>query len=223
VPGTNTPLKVTYRLRNKNTGQIYESSYDAGDVLAVGLVVGQALSGLRNCARAATEAPIGSTGEAVTGATKPVTRRPIDVTQPRRNFAPRYDSFGNGADAFPAKDGYFDVIAHGTPNAVEVIYDGRVISVDHRTLANLIRRSPNYHGQPVRLISCNTGSTCDGLAKNLANQMGVEVLAPNNKVFPAMYDGEILVTDGKLATRPGYEYPVLPPTGSMNGFVPGRN
>ena len=50
VPGTNTPLKVTYRLKNKHTGQVYSATYDAGDVAAVAGTVAHAVNGIRNCA-----------------------------------------------------------------------------------------------------------------------------------------------------------------------------
>ena len=47
VPGLNTPLKVTYRLRNKHTGKVYSATYDAGDVAAVAGTVAHAVNGIK--------------------------------------------------------------------------------------------------------------------------------------------------------------------------------
>lgn len=47
----------------------------------------------------------------------------------------------------------------------------------------MIRKSPDYPGGPVRLLSCNTGQPGATAARDLANKLGVEVLAPDHKIW----------------------------------------
>jgi hypothetical protein len=50
--------------------------------------------------------------------------------------------------------------------------------LSHRSLATFIERSAGYSGQPVRLIGCSAGACPAGLGQNLANALGVKILAP---------------------------------------------
>jgi hypothetical protein len=79
--------------------------------------------------------------------------------------------------------GYFNVVTHSDANIAHILREGRWASVSHRSLAQFIQRSPGYTGGPVRLIGCNSGACTTGLAQNLSNKMGVEVLAPTGDVF----------------------------------------
>jgi hypothetical protein len=100
---------------------------------------------------------------------------------------------------------------------------------------------PDYQGQPIRLISCDTGQLPNGLAQSLRNKLGVEVLAPDTLVWPAPANGlpfftrtpsgQIIIYQpgpGNLTvTRPATiqgslgVYPTYPPTGRWNSFQPG--
>ena len=75
-------------------------------------------------------------------------------------------------------NGYFDVIAHGTPNGIQITHNEQHMIVDHKTAARLIQNSDGYNGQAIRLLSCNTGALDNGFAQNLANKLNVEVYAP---------------------------------------------
>lgn len=87
--------------------------------------------------------------------------------------------------------GIYDIKAHGDYDGVK-IFDS---AVDARELAKIILSRDDYKGQPIRLLSCNTGKEVDGtcVAKELAKLLDVEVYAPN----------DILVTDGKGLLRIG--------------------
>lgn len=50
-------------------------------------------------------------------------------------------------------------------------------------MANIIRHNDKYNGEKIRLLSCDTGGKEDGFAQQLANALGVEVEAPNNKLY----------------------------------------
>ena len=47
----------------------------------------------------------------------------------------------------------------------------------------MINSLSEYKKQPIRLLSCNTGSQTNGFAQNLADKLGVPVMAPNNLLW----------------------------------------
>lgn len=46
-------------------------------------------------------------------------------------------------------NGYLDVIAHGTPNGIQITHNGQHMTVDHRTASRLIQNSDGYNGQTI--------------------------------------------------------------------------
>ncbi|MFF0514912.1 putative T7SS-secreted protein [Streptomyces sp. NPDC004250] len=83
-------------------------------------------------------------------------------------------------------NGSFDVGIHGSPNSVGYqVKDGAAHlsenwhNFNHREVASLMR-AHGWNGEPVRLLSCQTGMKSDGFAQNLANTLGVKVEAPND-------------------------------------------
>ncbi len=130
---------------------------------------------------------------------KEVTRPPIEepeVVLPPKNESGKYSvgdaTFMDADDAFVSNisrrtdvdtNGYFDVIAHGTPNGIQITHNGQHMIVDHRTASRLIQNSDGYNGQTIRLLSCNTGALDNGFAQNLANKLNVEVYAPTNYLW----------------------------------------
>ncbi|MFH9609653.1 hypothetical protein ACH4K1_19295, partial [Streptomyces sp. NPDC017448] len=91
-------------------------------------------------------------------------------------------------------DGYHDVVVHGNaqgffePGRVNAAGQGFSAGDTHPThIAEAIRANPSYHGGPVRLVSCHTGNASKGAldipaAQAIANELGVPVSAPTNKV-----------------------------------------
>ncbi|MEU9209026.1 putative T7SS-secreted protein [Streptomyces sp. NPDC048415] len=82
--------------------------------------------------------------------------------------------------------GTFDIAVHGAPTSVGYqIKDGAAHlaenwhNFNHREIASLMR-AHGWNGEPVRLLSCQTGMKSDGFAQNLANTLGVNVEAPND-------------------------------------------
>ncbi|MER5969144.1 putative T7SS-secreted protein [Streptomyces sp. NPDC002055] len=82
--------------------------------------------------------------------------------------------------------GTFDVGMHGAPGSVGYqIKDGAAHlpenwhNFNHREVASLMK-AHGWNGQPVRLLSCQTGMKADGFAQNLANHLGTSVEAPND-------------------------------------------
>lgn len=77
-------------------------------------------------------------------------------------------------------NGFYDVIAHGTPTSIEIMHNGSRILIDHRIAARLIKNDQSYAGQGIRLLSCSTGQLPNGFAQNLANKLNVPVTAPTD-------------------------------------------
>ena len=78
----------------------------------------------------------------------------------------------------------FDVALHGSPTAVA--FGSTEANMSPRLLASVIRHSEGYHGQEIRLISCNTGVSENGgicFAEELANALNVSVYAPNDLIY----------------------------------------
>jgi len=67
----------------------------------------------------------------------------------------------------------------------------------------MILNDPNYTGGPIRLLACNTGACGATAAQNLANKLGVDVLAPNNLVW-AFPNGTLMVTPTPTVGNVGF-------------------
>lgn len=90
---------------------------------------------------------------------------------------------GKYAPYITPEEGYYDVILHGTPNYFD--YFGETIDAD--TLCAIIAQREDYEkGTPIRLISCDTGKTDDGVAAYIARKLKVRVKAPTTTaiVYP---------------------------------------
>ena len=79
--------------------------------------------------------------------------------------------------------GFTDVVIHGTEQNVQILHNGKWESLDQRRLCTMLKHDAGYKDGPIRLISCSTGKTNQGLAQNLANKMGVPVMAPSDTLW----------------------------------------
>ncbi|MBP3459528.1 MAG: RHS repeat-associated core domain-containing protein, partial [Lachnospiraceae bacterium] len=80
-------------------------------------------------------------------------------------------------------EGYTDVVIHGTSDSFGVWHNGKWEYINQRSLATFLKNNPEYNGGAVRLISCSTGAKPDGIAQQLANKLGVDVLAPSDTLY----------------------------------------
>jgi hypothetical protein len=100
------------------------------------------------------------------------------------NYMRNNDQFAINAANAEAKEGFLDVIGHGDPYSFQVnniTKAGGSMDINHRILAKLMEKRPEFYGQKIRLMSCSTGEA--NFAKNLANKLGVTVEAPNNTLW----------------------------------------
>lgn len=77
------------------------------------------------------------------------------------------------------------MIVHGTPTDFGAAPSSWADGTDfnRRVLARLVEQSPTRPSRPIRLLSCSTGAPGASAAQNLANKMGVDVLAPRDTLL----------------------------------------
>ena len=105
-----------------------------------------------------------------------------------RSFVPSWDVAAAGAAEVVGKPGEYTAVIHGNPQLVgmqDAAKNDVVLSPSQ--MADLIRSDPNWNGEPVRLVSCNTGALPgngdDCFAQHLADELGTDVWAPSKYVF----------------------------------------
>jgi RHS repeat-associated protein len=86
--------------------------------------------------------------------------------------------------------GEHDVVAHGSRDGFLETPDG---PVNGGQLVDGILNNPNYNGGPLRLMVCHSGAESSGIAQQIANEMGVTVRAPTDRVgtSPLLGPGQI--------------------------------
>ncbi len=86
--------------------------------------------------------------------------------------------------------GHHDVVAHGTRDGFLEMPNG---SVNGGQIVDAVTNNPNYTGGPLRLMVCHSGADSSGIAQQVANELGVTVTAPTNKVGtnPVLGPGQI--------------------------------
>ena len=93
-----------------------------------------------------------------------------------------------------------DIVAHGDPYH---IYIGDDIPMGPSKAAKMIQNMSEFHGQDIRLLSCNTGSLQNGFAQQLANKLNVKVTAPNRYLWADIY-GNLSIYGSRNGRIPNY-------------------
>lgn len=113
-------------------------------------------------------------------------------------FVVRSDQFGINASKISPISGYEDVVIHGDKTGFEFRNtDGHASPVNVHELAGMLRESPDYHGGPIRLVACESGAEGATAAQNLADDLGVDVLAPSDVVW--------IAEDGSMRIGPSWD------------------
>lgn len=103
--------------------------------------------------------------------------------KPDLNLFDESDPMRAWADATPDLKGWYRVAGHGEPYGVDATVGGAIRRLNARQLADQMRRSGWTPGTPVLLQSCTTGGADDGIAQQLANELGTMVSAPTALVW----------------------------------------
>ena len=132
-----------------------------------------------------------------------------------------FDYISRRKDVDP--DGKYDIVAHGAPTKVQIDINGKTVLVDARDMARIMSHTAKYQRkQPIRLLSCNTGSITKGFAQNLANKLNTVVYAPTNIVW-AYPNGDYIVAPrmSNDPKSPNYNRPNRSKMGTFIPFYPG--
>lgn len=132
---------------------------------------------------------------------------------------PAFDAFLANAMNIPPKPGYYDVIVHGSPDAIWIKdANENWRSMTPQELAALIRRQPDYvPGTPIRLLSCETGQVPNGFAQHLANEMGVQTQGATQYIW-AWPNGAYAIAPVTAGSNP--PAPNMANAGHWNYFNP---
>ncbi len=89
-----------------------------------------------------------------------------------------------------------------------------------KELADIIRATGDWDGkQPIRLLSCQTGTKPDGFAAQLSKELGVEVVAPTKDAWVDDM-GNVFASSTHHDTVRGDNSPGWPPNGEWATFKP---
>lgn len=89
-----------------------------------------------------------------------------------------------------------------------------------KELADIIRATGDWDGkQPIRLLSCQTGTKPDGFAAQLSRELGVEVVAPTKDAWVDDM-GNVFASSTHHDTVRGDNSPGWPPNGEWATFKP---
>lgn len=68
--------------------------------------------------------------------------------------------------------------------------------------AEMIRNSQEFRGKNIRLISCQTGANGENsVAQQIADELGVEVMAPTEIVTVEPVEGKMFVSNNDILTQ----------------------
>lgn len=123
-----------------------------------------------------------------------------------RQYVNRSDSLYRNLQNVPEISGYEDFSIHGVPGAALVEHEttnGRWEQYTASEFGDMIRNDPAYHGGNVRLLSCGTGAKTSNFAQELADKLGVEVLAPTETLWVSE-NGELFISDSDILAQLWY-------------------
>lgn len=110
----------------------------------------------------------------------------------------------------------YTVDVHGSADNVRV---GNT-KLTPKDLADILRASGDWDGkQPIRLLSCQTGTKADGFAAQLSKELGVEVVAPTKDAWVDDM-GNVFASSTHYDPKRGGDSPGWPPNGDWATFKP---
>ncbi|SET98195.1 RHS repeat-associated core domain-containing protein [Myxococcus fulvus] len=125
-----------------------------------------------------------------------VTRRATPVaTAAGTQLVADLDDLAKHAPNIKPLEGYYTVATHADSKSAWLLRGGEWVKVGHRALARFIEKSGWKKGEKIFLVACDSGACDRGLAQNLANKLGAEVLAPQGKA--------VLMSDGTVQSSHG--------------------
>lgn len=150
----------------------------------------------------------------------------IKVAKASALFVGKDDPLYINAQRIKPIDGYDDFVCHATADTFLIYSGGEEIQMPAQEYAEHIKASSSFHNRPIRIISCQAGAKPDGVAKQLAMELGVNVLAPTEDVS-VDEDGRMFVSNNDVLAElwnaaPDESKQYYKETGKWKEFEPGE-
>lgn len=148
--------------------------------------------------------------------------RGTDMAQAPAYFVNHNEKLYKYAQKLKPQKGFFDVVCHADSTSFEIrIDDETTYNMTPEEFAMRIKESMSYKGGNIRLISCNSGAKADGAAQQVANILGVDVLAPTEAIHVSDI-GEYFISNNDILAEMWLEGYNVKSTGKMRLFKPER-
>lgn len=119
-----------------------------------------------------------------------------NVASASPRFLNRMDKLFSNAQKVKPLNGYTDVVVHGDKlGFVYVDADGKESNISAVEFADILKKTPSYGGGPIRLLSCETAAEGAITAQALADELGVDVMAPTDTLFVDEEGGFVIGPD----------------------------
>ena len=121
--------------------------------------------------------------------------------------------YANALKIKPIKN-YTDIVCHGDPYSIVFKdSDGKESNISAKEFVEILKKSKSYTGGKIRLIACQTGAGDGIVPQYIANELGVEVLAPT-EIVNVDFTGQMILADDEQNAKEGIE------TGIWKSFYP---
>lgn len=118
--------------------------------------------------------------------------------------------------------GFDDFGGHGGKDFIErTSAIGVVTKYSAKEFADILKYDEEYSGGNIRLLFCKTGASEKGFAQQLADELGVTVLAPTETLW-VDENGKLFVTNNDKLAEMWYNGNEVKETGKMMAFKPKR-
>lgn len=112
-----------------------------------------------------------------------------DIIKLQINLFDTSDPLYVEAYSMEEEDGFENVCMHGSPNSVQRIINGVPTNYSAVEFAEYLRKTKEYNGTDLKLLSCSTGKGDNSFAQQLSKELGIKVKAPDDDVYYAVEEG----------------------------------
>lgn len=143
-----------------------------------------------------------------------------DLFDSTRNFFndEKDELIGNNFSLVKPIDKFTDFGIHGAPHKVDFTSRiGQETDFTAKEFADMLRLNSSYPGGNIRLIACQTGKEEYGFASQLAEELGVKVMAPTEDVW-IDDTGEMFISDNTVLADLWYDGYEVKETGRWRTF-----
>lgn len=117
-----------------------------------------------------------------------------------RIYVNKDDQLYNNLGSVKPISEYEDFGVHGVPEESKILYEtnnGVETKYTAKEFANILREDPSYHSGDIRLLSCGIGANNCSFAQDLANELGVKVMAPSEDLWVSE-NGEMFISNNSI-------------------------